>query len=200
MRIVNYISNKIKTLWAKIEIAGYTDETIADLFRKQGARIGKNCRLQIRRLASEPYLVTLGNHVAITGGALLHTHDGGAWILKEKWPEFDTFGTITIDDNCVIGTNAQILPNVHIGRNTIIGAGSVVISDIPPNSIAMGVPARVIGSVTKYEEKHKIMWEQQRPPDLRLEEGQDYWDIKGNQDRLRRHLMKLFRLKEENSI
>jgi maltose O-acetyltransferase len=46
--------------------------------------------------------------------------------------------------NCVsIGTNATVLPKVTIGDNVIIGAGSVVTRNIPDNSLAFGVPARV---------------------------------------------------------
>jgi carbonic anhydrase/acetyltransferase-like protein (isoleucine patch superfamily) len=108
------------------------------------------------------------------------------WIFKEKYSAFDTFGTITIEDNCIIGINAQILPNVRIGKNSIIGAGSVVITDIPPNSIAMGVPARVIGSVSKYEEKCVARWKEQRPPDL------DMKHPKKAREQIRRHLMNLF--------
>ena len=47
--------------------------------------------------------------------------------------------------------------------HSVIGAGSVVISDIPPNSIAMGVPARVIGSTIKYKERSLAIWNEQKP-------------------------------------
>ena len=43
-----------------------------------------------------------------------------------------------------IGSGANILPGVSIGDNSIIGAGSVVIKDIPANSVAVGIPAKVI--------------------------------------------------------
>jgi len=49
-----------------------------------------------------------------------------------------------IDDDVWIGRNAIILPGVHIGKGTIIGAGAVVTKDIPPYSVAVGVPAKVI--------------------------------------------------------
>jgi acetyltransferase-like isoleucine patch superfamily enzyme len=185
-------TNKFKRIIKRLKLAGYDDDTISGYFRKQGARVGERCRIRLRSIASEPYLVTIGNHVAIMEGVVLHTHDGGTWVLKEKYSPIDVFGPITIEDNCLIGVNTQILPNVRIGKNSIVGAGSVVITDIPPNSIAMGVPARVIGSMIKYEEKSLAKWNEQKPPDLRIEEGQDYWYIKGNQEKLRKHLTKLF--------
>jgi acetyltransferase-like isoleucine patch superfamily enzyme len=170
----------------------YNDETISNRFRKQGARIGKNCRIQIRWLASEPYLVNIGDHVCITSGVGLHTHDGGVWILREKDPMIHVFGPITIEDNCIIGIRAQILPNVCIGRNSIVGAGSVVITDVPPNSIVMGIPARVIGSTVKYEEKCLAAWKKQKPPDLLPNKGHPFWAFdKENLRKVKKHLLKL---------
>jgi acetyltransferase-like isoleucine patch superfamily enzyme len=51
---------------------------------------------------------------------------------------------IEIQDNCWIGTGVRILDGVSIGSGSVIGAGSVVTKDIPSNSIAVGVPAKVI--------------------------------------------------------
>lgn len=50
----------------------------------------------------------------------------------------------TIGSNCVISTGAKLLGAISIGDNCIIGANAVVISDIPPNSVAGGIPARVL--------------------------------------------------------
>lgn len=54
---------------------------------------------------------------------------------------------ITIEDNVWIGMNCTILKGVTIGENSIVSAGSVVIGNIPPNKIYMGIPARAIGFV-----------------------------------------------------
>ncbi len=54
-----------------------------------------------------------------------------------------------IRKNTRIGANVTILPHVEIGQNSLIGAGSVVTRDIPPNSVAYGVPARVIKRIDK---------------------------------------------------
>ncbi len=56
------------------------------------------------------------------------------------------FAAVTIEDDSDIGVGAIVLPGVTIGRGVQIGAGAVVTSDIPPYSIAVGVPARVIRS------------------------------------------------------
>jgi len=142
----------------------YNENTIYKYFRKKGAQIGENCEIHIKAIP-EPYLVSIGNHVLIAQGVILHTHEGGGWILTEEDPNLWVFGKIVIEDNCLIGANAQVISGVRIGRNSIVGAGSVVINDIPPNSIVMGVPARVIGSTINYRKKLLTNWNEQMPPE-----------------------------------
>lgn len=64
--------------------------------------------------------------------------------LGNKDTESGINGHPTIGDNCVISTGAKILGNITIGNNCIIGANSVVLIDIPDNSVAVGVPARIL--------------------------------------------------------
>ena len=54
---------------------------------------------------------------------------------------------ITIGDDVWLGANVTILPDITIGDNVVIGAGAVVSKDIPDNSLAVGVPARVIREI-----------------------------------------------------
>lgn len=64
-------------------------------------------------------------------------------------------GKVTIGNNVFVGVNSIILRNSSIGDNCIIGAGSVVCTSIPPNSVATGNPAKVIMSLDEYCEKRK---------------------------------------------
>lgn len=61
-------------------------------------------------------------------------------------------GFVKIEDNVFIGTKACVLPNTVIGRHSVIGAGAVVVKNVPPYSVAVGNPARVI---KKYDFKKK---------------------------------------------
>ncbi len=53
-------------------------------------------------------------------------------------------GRVVLRKNCKIGTHSTIMPGITIGENAVVGAHSFVISDIPPNSVAIGVPAKVV--------------------------------------------------------
>ena len=58
---------------------------------------------------------------------------------------------VSIGNDCWFGANVVVCPGVTIGDNCVIGAGSVVTKDIPPDSFAAGVPARVIRTITEEE-------------------------------------------------
>ena len=63
----------------------------------------------------------------------------------------DKEGQIILKKNCRIGSHSVIMPGVTIGENSIIGAFSFVNEDIPDNTVAMGVPAKVIRTLSKEE-------------------------------------------------
>jgi acetyltransferase-like isoleucine patch superfamily enzyme len=58
-------------------------------------------------------------------------------------------------DNVFIGSGSVIMPNVRIGPNVIVAAGSIVTKDVPEVVIVAGIPAKVIGSFDDFYEKHK---------------------------------------------
>lgn len=61
---------------------------------------------------------------------------------------------VHIGKNCWIGANAVIVPGVTIGDNTVIGAGSVVTKDIPPNVVAVGNPCRVMREIDDNDKEY----------------------------------------------
>jgi len=97
----------------------------------KGTYISMNAHLDVRRGK-----ISIGNNVDIGKGACILSHTGYQEVKE---------GQITaIEDNVRIFVNSIILPGVKIGRNSIVGAGAVVMRDIPPNVVVLGNPARVV--------------------------------------------------------
>jgi acetyltransferase-like isoleucine patch superfamily enzyme len=84
--------------------------------------------------------VTIGNEVGIGMRSAIFTHGAYQSFLK-GYPV--TFGPVTIEDNCWL-PQAIVLPNVRIGRGTVVATGSLVNRDLPPFSLAAGIPAKVL--------------------------------------------------------
>lgn len=185
----------ISRIKRSLKLRKYDRFTRAEYLREQGAQIGEGCSIIPTKLGTEPYLVKIGNRVTIASGVIFITHDGGCWIFREEIPDIQVFGPIIIEDNCVIGQNAILFPNIRIGRNSVVGAGSVVISDVPPDSIVMGVPARPLGSIAKYKEKCIERWAVQKPPDVIMAPGETWWNSQREQEhrqKLKKHLLRVF--------
>lgn len=128
-----------------------------DIFHK----IGNGCTIMERKIPLYPNLISMGNNVHLASKVFLIPHDAihlclngeGGTNVKEK------IGCIEIGNNVFIGSNTTVLYDVKIGSNVIIGAGSLVNKDIPDNSVAAGVPAKVIGSfelIKKKRQEEKI--------------------------------------------
>ena len=129
----------------------------------KGVLVGDNCRfVDNPSWGSEPYLISIGNHVLISGNVTFINHDGATWLFREEGPYKDTykFGPITVGNNCFIGYGATILPSVNIGDNCIIAAGSIVTKDVPSGEVWGGVPAHFI---TKTEDYAKKCYENRLP-------------------------------------
>lgn len=145
----------IKRLLFKLRLYLANANTTGELFRKHyGIKIGENSRFTGKDVSfgSEPYLVDIGANVTITHGVRFQTHDGGVGLFRKEFPGINVFGKIKIGNNVFIGEEVMIMYGVTIGDNVVIGAKSLVTKDIPSNSVAVGVPARVIKSLEEYKQ------------------------------------------------
>lgn len=112
-------------------------------------KIGNNCNIGEYNHYSAANKIIIGNGVLTGRWVTITDNDHGSFtkeqlqvspIIRPIVPK----GEIVIDDNVWIGDKATILAGVHIGEGSIIGANSVVTKDIPPFSIAVGNPAKII--------------------------------------------------------
>ena len=160
--MIQKIKRAIKRIFHSKANKENVDISQIDLFRQQGVHIGENVDIVGPTspviFSSEPYLVSIGDNTTISFDVAFVTHDAATRIIRhlpDGDPETVIYGPISVGKNCFIGCRSTILPNVTIGDNSIIGAGSVVNRSIPANSVAAGNPCRVICSLDEYREKHK---------------------------------------------
>lgn len=87
--------------------------------------------------------VTLGNNINIQMGSIIghDTRIGDSVLIA---PGCSIPGNVTVEDGTFVGVGASIIPRITIGRWSIIGAGTVVIRDVPPYSVVVGNPGKVI--------------------------------------------------------
>lgn len=92
--------------------------------------------------------VEIGDNVLLAPNVGIYAAGHPVHPLPRK-EEYEFAAPISIGDNVWIGGNVVINPGIKIGENSVIGAGSVVTKDIPPNVIAMGNPCRVFREITE---------------------------------------------------
>ena len=134
-----------------MNLGGMFSSTISPLAHigHYGNELGEGCNIMTNTVIT--------NEIKIGKGVLINlccTVGHGAIIedFVELCPGVNISGNCIIGKYTFIGTNAIVLPNVLIGENVTIGAGSVVTKDVPGNSMAFGIPAKVIKNL----EPHKF--------------------------------------------
>ena len=144
-RFLNIFRFLKREIYAKLDPISYA--------RSIGVTLGENVifyGMKSGMFGTEPWLITIGNNVYITADCAFITHDGGTLILRKEVPDLEWTAPIKVGDNVYFGTRTLVLPGVTIGNRVILGAGSVVTKDIPDNSVAVGIPARVIKTTDEY--------------------------------------------------
>lgn len=122
----------------------------ANLVLREGLRIdfgrhttiGDNCYINYNFTVLDVCPVAIGNRVLIGPNVALYAAKHPLDYLDRR--EFEFGGPVTIEDDVWIGGSAVVLAGVTIGARSVIGAGAVVTRNIPPDSLALGAPARVV--------------------------------------------------------
>ncbi len=124
---------------------------------KLGLTVGENFSRQEKTLIDQSHcwLITIGDNVTLAPKVHILAHDAST----KPALGYTRIGTVNIGSNVFIGASTTILPGVNIGDNVVIGAGSVVSKDIPENSVAVGIPAKVVCSYNDYINRKKVEME-----------------------------------------
>jgi maltose O-acetyltransferase len=141
---MNKFLNKIRNILRKI--LGIPENVIYKSDFPDGKLIGKPAQIGAFSVIDYGGNVIIGKNVKIGYGVVILSVSTIVGSKKEKIVK----KPVIIGDNVEIGSHAIILPGAKIGNNSTIGAGAVVLEDteIPENSIAVGVPAKVIKTKT----------------------------------------------------
>lgn len=134
-KIKRYIS-----FFQKLHFACLTDGYArANYLRKHHllAEIGEHVYFYSRIFPADPKLLKIHDNVCIATNVRFVGHDRIDIVLSGLFDrEYKkSYGCIEVENNVFIGADSVILPNVHIGKNNIIGAGAVVTKDLPPGGI-----------------------------------------------------------------
>lgn len=159
---MNKISPDVK-LGKDVKIYGYVnlygcdigDNTKIGTFVEvqKNARIGKNCKISSHTFICEGVSIEdnvfIGHNVTFINDLYPRaTAANGRLQTEDDWACVPTY----IKKGASIGSSATLLCGITVGENAVVGAGSVVTKDVPPNSIVAGNPARIIRSIQSHSE------------------------------------------------
>ena len=107
----------------------------------RGVHVGERCYLWAGDSSGR---IRIGDDVLLAPEVFLTASNYGTVAGRRVMDQPKREADVVIGDDVWLGTRVVVLPGVTVGDGAIVGAGSVVTKDVPPNAIAVGVPARVV--------------------------------------------------------
>lgn len=152
--VTNFVSKKAK-IGKNVKIWHFS-------YVGDGTVVGDN--VKIGSLAHIDYKVVIGENTKIEGLAYIPplTKIGkncfigpNATFTNDPYPMCDKMVGITVEDGAIIGAHSVIKAGITVGKNSVVAMGSVVLYDVPPNTVVAGVPAKTIYLRGEYDKKQK---------------------------------------------
>lgn len=130
------------------------EQSISKLI-KRGLMIGKNHTIMSGCIIdpSHCWHIEIGDNVILAPRVHILAHDASTKLFLD----YTKIANVKIGNRVFVGAGTIILPGVNIGNNVVVGAGSVVTHDIPSDSVAVGIPAKVVSSLADYILKEKTL-------------------------------------------
>ena len=116
----------------------------ASLYRLSGMRIGSRVTIDRNVQVTRPDMVVVGSRVTICNAVSILGEVTAVHSRLEETYGLRKTAEVVIEDDAYIGVKATIVPGVRIGRMATVGANTLVIADVPPYGVVLGVPGRVM--------------------------------------------------------
>lgn len=126
------------------------DVRFFNLYRRglRGLAMGRECFVGDECLLDLAEAVSFGDQVTLAERVLVLTHLNVGYKDHPLQAHFPSMAApVTLEAGCFVGAGVTILPGVTIGARAFVAAGSVVTRDVPPGSLAAGVPARIVREI-----------------------------------------------------
>lgn len=144
--------------WERARSLGFGDKT--SIYQSSyvfgDVQIGENTWVGPLTLLDGSGGLKIGDFCSISTGVQIYTHDTVRWALSGGRADYER-SPVTIGNCCYIGSQTVITRGVTIGDHCLVGAGSLVNRDLPPYTVAFGVPARPRGRV-EVDESGQVSW------------------------------------------
>ena len=154
--MITRIINKIKNIYYHS-----SSNRFCKYLKNNGITIGGGTILRPKTThidMTRPSLISIGENCYFNENFTLLTHDWVTRVFIRTGLDFlPSSGRVNIGNNVSFGVNCTVLKGVTIGSNCFIGAGSIVTKDIPSNSIAVGVPCKVVCSLEDFYNKREAL-------------------------------------------
>jgi acetyltransferase-like isoleucine patch superfamily enzyme len=111
--------------------------------RLRGVKLGKHVEVGYFCIIGNvhPHLITIEDDAVVTAGAVLLEHDNAYYYSRGGEVKY---GPVMVKKKAFIGIHSVVMPNVIIGERAIVAANSVVLNNVPPDTVVGGVPAKII--------------------------------------------------------
>lgn len=153
----------LKEMFAEIGENCYIEPPFHSNFGGKHVHFGKNVYANFNLTCVDDTHIYIGDYTMIGPNVTLAT--AGHPILPELRKKGYQFNMpVRIGKNCWLGAGVIVLPGITIGDNTVVGAGSIVTKDLPPNVVAVGNPCKVLREINEHDKEiyfkdRKINWE-----------------------------------------